>query len=141
VARAASSTWTNDQTPCPRPAIGRRRRETSSPVEPLGLTRGVRGLRAGARVTGLAAGPHAIVRLWREVDGMELVQAAARHQVGVCPLGYAYLEVRSVHDGLALCYANLAESAIEEGIRRLARALEELPPVPAATNDGGAMSR
>ena len=32
-----------------------------------------------------------------------------------------------MHDGLVLGYANLAEPAIEEGIRRLARALEELP--------------
>jgi DNA-binding transcriptional MocR family regulator len=70
-----------------------------------------------------------------------LVQAAAHHSVGVYPIGYAHMEVRAVHDDLVLGYANLAESAIDEGIRWLARALEELPPVPAATNDGGAMSR
>ena len=80
----------------------------------------------GARVTGLAAGLHAIVRLPRAVDGAELVQAAARRAVGVYPLGYTYMEVRPVHDGLVLGYANLAEPAIEEGIRRLAAALEEL---------------
>jgi GntR family transcriptional regulator/MocR family aminotransferase len=80
----------------------------------------------GARVTGLAAGLHAIVRLEHAVEGVELVQAAARRSVGVYPLGYSYMEVRPVHDGLVLGYANLAESAIEEGIRRLAEALEEL---------------
>ena len=95
----------------------------------------------GARVTGLAAGLHAIVRLERAVDGMQLVQAAARHSVGVYPLGYAYMEVKAVHDGLVLGYANLAEPAIEEGIRRLARALEELPPGPAPTKEGGAIAR
>jgi GntR family transcriptional regulator/MocR family aminotransferase len=79
-----------------------------------------------ARVTGLAAGLHAIVRLGRAVDGMRLMQAAARRSVGVYPLGYAYLDVRAVDDGLVLGYANLAEPAIEEGIRRLGDVLEEL---------------
>jgi GntR family transcriptional regulator / MocR family aminotransferase len=92
----------------------------------------------GARVTGLAAGLHAIVCLEREVDGMALVRAAVRRSVGVYPLGYAYMQVKPIHDGLVLGYANLAEPAIEEGIRRLAAALDELP---AATNDGGAIAR
>ena len=39
------------------------------------------------------------------------------------PLGYAYMTPRPRDDGLVLGYANLAEPAIEEGIRRLARAL------------------
>ncbi|MCW3024866.1 MAG: GntR family transcriptional regulator, partial [Solirubrobacterales bacterium] len=72
-----------------------------------------------ARVTGLAAGLHAVVRLGRPVDGMALMQAAGRQSVGVYPLGYAYMDVRAVDDGLVLGYANLAEPAIEEGIRRL----------------------
>ena len=78
-----------------------------------------------ARVTGLAAGLHALVRLGREVDGMQLMQAAARRSVGVYPLGYGYMHVRAVDDGLVLGYANLAEPAIEEGIRRLGEVLEE----------------
>ena len=81
----------------------------------------------GARVTGLAAGLHATVRLGREVDGIALVQAALSASVGVYPLGYAYMRVKPVHDGLILGYANLTEPAIEEGIRRLAGALEGLP--------------
>ena len=80
----------------------------------------------GSRVTGLAAGLHAIVRLPREVDGLELAEAARRRSVGVYPLGYAYMDVRPSHDGLVLGYANLAEGAIEEGIRRLGRALSEI---------------
>ena len=92
-------------------------------------------------MTGLAAGLHAIVRLGRAVDGMALLGAARRGSVGVYPLGYAYMEVRPVDDGLVLGYANLAEPAIEEGIRRLARALEELPDGAAPTNDGGAIAR
>jgi DNA-binding transcriptional MocR family regulator len=77
-------------------------------------------------VTGVAAGLHAIVRLGQAVDGMRLMQAAGRRSVGVYPLRYAYMDVRPVDDGLVLGYANLAEPAIEEGIRRLGRALEDL---------------
>ena len=80
----------------------------------------------GARVTGLAAGLHAIVRLDRPVDGLEIVSSARSRSVGVYPLGYAFMEPRPVHDALILGYANLAEPAIEEGIRRLAQALEEI---------------
>jgi GntR family transcriptional regulator / MocR family aminotransferase len=80
----------------------------------------------GAHVTGLAAGLHAIVRLPRAVDGLVLARAAAEQSVGVYPLGYAYMEVAPVHDGLVLGYANLSEPAIEEGIRRLAAVLAEL---------------
>jgi GntR family transcriptional regulator/MocR family aminotransferase len=80
----------------------------------------------GARVTGVAAGLHAIVRLPHAVDGLRLVQAAQRLSVGVYPLGYGYFNVRPVDDGLVLGYANLAEPAIEEGIRRLGEVLQEL---------------
>jgi GntR family transcriptional regulator / MocR family aminotransferase len=79
-----------------------------------------------AQVTGVAAGLHAIVRLGRPVDGMQLMTAAGRRSVGVYPLGYAYLDVRRVDDGLVLGYANLSEPAIEQGIRRLAEVLQEL---------------
>ncbi len=87
----------------------------------------------GARVTGLAAGLHATVRLAESVEGLALMAAASRHEVGVYPLGYGYIDPRPVDDGLILGYANLAEPAIEEGIRRLALALAELPPGPAPT--------
>jgi GntR family transcriptional regulator/MocR family aminotransferase len=80
----------------------------------------------GASVTGLAAGLHATVRLPEPVDGIALARAAARESVGVYPLGYAYMTPRPCHDGLILGYANLPEPAIEEGVRRLARALDAL---------------
>ena len=44
-------------------------------------------------------------------------------------------------DGLVLGYANLAEPAIEEGIRLLALALEDLPGGAAPTNEAGAIAR
>jgi GntR family transcriptional regulator/MocR family aminotransferase len=113
-----------------------------------------------ARVTGLAAGLHAIVQLARPVDGLALLQAAHRRSVGVYLLGYAYMQPQAVHDGLILGYASLPESSIEEGIRRLAQALEDVfggsgaaqtlaaasagrrrRRGPASTNDGGAIAR
>jgi GntR family transcriptional regulator/MocR family aminotransferase len=90
------------------------------------LVRAVERHLPDARVTGVAAGLHAIVRLGRPVDGMRLMTAAGRRSVGVYPLGYAYLDVRPVDDGLVLGYANLSEPAIEQGIRRLAEVLEKL---------------
>jgi GntR family transcriptional regulator/MocR family aminotransferase len=113
-----------------------------------------------ARVTGLAAGLHAIVRLGREVDGLALMQAARRHSVGVYPLGYSYMRPRATDDGLVLGYACLSEASIEKGIGLLARALAECeasggpdqalavassgrrtPRAPVSTNDGGAIAR
>jgi hypothetical protein len=81
--------------------------------------------------------------------------------VGIYLLGCTFMEPRTDDDGLILGYANLTESAIEEGIRRLASALEECarPRLggPSAieranraregvrglspTNDGGAIAR
>jgi len=96
----------------------------------------------GARVTGVAAGLHAVLQLPFEVDGAALARAARRRSVGVYPLGHAYMSVRPRHAGLVLGYASLAEPAIEEGIRRLALALEEPSPgTPEPTNEGGAIAR
>jgi GntR family transcriptional regulator/MocR family aminotransferase len=92
-----------------------------------------------ARVTGLAAGLHAVLRLSRAVDGVAVMRAAVRRSVGVYPLGQAFFEPRGVDRGLVLGYANLTESGIEEGISRLALALEDCPPPP--TNEGGAIAR
>ena len=80
----------------------------------------------GARVEGLAAGLHAIVRLGSELDSAELARVAYAHSVVVYPLSYAYLEPKAVGDSVVLGYANLTESEIEEGISRLAAALAEL---------------
>jgi GntR family transcriptional regulator/MocR family aminotransferase len=90
------------------------------------LVRAVAAHLAGARVTGLAAGLHATLRLAREVDGLRLMAAATGRSVGVYPLGYAYMEPRPLHDSIVLGYANLSEPSIEEGIRRLGDALEEI---------------
>jgi GntR family transcriptional regulator/MocR family aminotransferase len=93
------------------------------------LVRAVEDHLPGARVTGLAAGLHAIVRLPRAVDGAALIRAAGDRSVAVYPLGFAYLSPRATHAGLVLGYANLSEAAIGEGVRRLAGALAELDPL------------
>jgi GntR family transcriptional regulator/MocR family aminotransferase len=90
------------------------------------LVRAVENHLPGARVTGLAAGLHAIVRLPQAVDGAALVRAARDRSVAVYPLGFAYISPRATDVGLVLGYANLSERAIEEGVRRLAGALAEL---------------
>jgi GntR family transcriptional regulator / MocR family aminotransferase len=90
------------------------------------LARAVAEHLPGARVTGVAAGLHAIVRLPRAVDGIALVHAARERSVGVYSLGYAFAEPRPQHEDLVLGYANLSEPAITEGIRRLALAVGEL---------------
>jgi GntR family transcriptional regulator/MocR family aminotransferase len=112
------------------------------------LVRSVARHLPGARVTGVAAGLHAVVRLPSAVDGAAIVEAAAARSVGVYALGYCYAEVRRRHDGLILGYANLPEPAIDEGVRRLAEAYATVAGARvgvarsrASTKDGGAISR
>jgi GntR family transcriptional regulator/MocR family aminotransferase len=69
----------------------------------------------GATVTGVAAGLHATVRLEKTVDVGALLAACAESSVGVHG---------PQPDRLFLGYANLAEPAIDEGVRRLAHAVE-----------------
>ncbi len=90
------------------------------------LVRAVAEHLPGARVTGVAAGLHAIVRLPRAVDGAALVRAARERSVMAYSLGFMFAEPGREHDGLVLGYANLSEPAIAEGIRRLALALAEV---------------
>jgi GntR family transcriptional regulator/MocR family aminotransferase len=82
----------------------------------------------GASVGGLAAGLHALVRLGRPLDALALLRACAARSVGVYPLGFAYVEPRPQDDGLILGYASLSEPQIEEGVRRLSQAVEEVAP-------------
>ena len=90
------------------------------------LVAGVAEHLPGAQVTGLAAGLHAVLRLPRPLDGAALVQAAYERSVGIYPLGFSFAAPRAQHDELLLGYANMPEGAIEEGIRRLALAIEAL---------------
>ena len=75
-----------------------------------------------ARLEGMAAGLHAIVRMPRAFVVNELVAAAARRGVGVYPLGVPGGEA----DALIMGYASLSEPAITEGVRLLAEALAGL---------------
>jgi GntR family transcriptional regulator/MocR family aminotransferase len=80
----------------------------------------------GARLSGLAAGLHAVVRLPEPCDERALMRAARRRSVGVYPLGWAYAQPQSAGGALVLGYANLNEAAIAEGVRRLAEAVHEV---------------
>jgi GntR family transcriptional regulator/MocR family aminotransferase len=76
-----------------------------------------------ARVSGVSAGLHALVRLERPVDALALMQRAAQRSVVVYPLTLHMNEPPQETDALVMGYANLSEPAIEEGVRRLAAAL------------------
>jgi GntR family transcriptional regulator/MocR family aminotransferase len=77
----------------------------------------------GARVTGLAAGLHAIVRLPYPFDPAGLMRAAAERSVGVYPLAFGYMRPTPRGEELILGYANLSEQKIERGVRILASVL------------------
>src|SRR5439155_160068 len=66
------------------------------------LVAAVRRHLPGARVTGLAAGLHAIVRLPREFDGASLMRAAAERSLGVYPLALGYMRPRPRAGAFAL---------------------------------------
>jgi GntR family transcriptional regulator/MocR family aminotransferase len=79
-----------------------------------------------AQVSGISAGLHALVRLPEAFDAQRLLEAAARRSVGVYPLTLHMMHAPRESDALVLGYAGLSEPAIEEGIRRLAAALDGL---------------
>jgi GntR family transcriptional regulator/MocR family aminotransferase len=79
-----------------------------------------------ARISGISAGLHALVRLPRAVDAQRLLTRAAGRSLGVYPLTLHLIDPPSDADAIVLGYANLSEPAIEEGIRRLGEVLAEL---------------
>jgi GntR family transcriptional regulator/MocR family aminotransferase len=78
-----------------------------------------------ARVGGISAGLHALVRLPAPVPAQALVEACASRSVGVYPLSMHLIAPPPDTDALVLGYANLSETAIAEGVRRLAKVLDE----------------
>lgn len=79
-----------------------------------------------ARVSGISAGLHALVRLPGAVDVRALMEAAASRSLGIYPLAFHCIEPSAQTDALVMGYANLSEPAIEEGVRRLAEVLAPL---------------
>jgi GntR family transcriptional regulator/MocR family aminotransferase len=79
-----------------------------------------------ARVSGVSAGLHALVRLPRPFDVRAMYAGAAARSLGIYPLSVHEAEPGSDSDALVMGYANLPEPAIEEGVRRLAQVLREL---------------
>jgi GntR family transcriptional regulator / MocR family aminotransferase len=76
-----------------------------------------------ARVTGVAAGLHAVALLPPGTDEQAVVAEAARHDVDVVALSDLYTRATPPGPGLLLGYAPLSEPAIAEGIRRLGEAV------------------
>lgn len=79
-----------------------------------------------ARVSGISAGLHALVRLPRAVDLQALIGATEQRSLRVYPLEFHRIEPAGEADALVMGYANLSEPAIDEGVRRLAEALRGL---------------
>jgi GntR family transcriptional regulator/MocR family aminotransferase len=79
-----------------------------------------------ARVSGISAGLHALLRLPGAVDAQGLLTLAAKRSLGVYPLSLHMIDPPALTDALVLGYASLTEPAIEEGVRRLAAVLGEL---------------
>ena len=79
-----------------------------------------------ARVSGISAGLHALVRLPRAVDLHALVTAAEQRSLRIYPLEFHRIAPRGEADALVMGYANLSEPAIVEGVRRLAQVVREL---------------
>ncbi|HXN36555.1 MAG TPA: PLP-dependent aminotransferase family protein, partial [Solirubrobacteraceae bacterium] len=79
-----------------------------------------------ARISGISAGLHALVRLSHAVDAQRLLALAAERSVGVYPLSVHMIDPPVLTDAVVLGYANLAEPAIEEGVRRLAQVLDNM---------------
>jgi len=79
-----------------------------------------------ARVSGISAGLHALLRLPRAVAVRRLLTLARRRSLGLYPLPLHMIEPPAETDSVVLGYANLTEPAIAEGVRRLAEVLDEL---------------
>jgi GntR family transcriptional regulator / MocR family aminotransferase len=79
-----------------------------------------------ARVSGISAGLHALVRLPRPVDMQPLLAAAAERSLGLYPLNFHEIEPSQRVDSLVMGYANLSEPAIAEGVRRLSGTIDAL---------------
>jgi GntR family transcriptional regulator/MocR family aminotransferase len=79
----------------------------------------------GDRVTivGENSGMHLMIRLRGSRKADDVVQRAAEYGVGLLRAGMYYLR-RPPDDGFVLGYAALSERKIQEGVRRLAKALE-----------------
>jgi GntR family transcriptional regulator / MocR family aminotransferase len=79
-----------------------------------------------ARVSGISAGLHALLRLPRAVDLQAMVTAAEQRSLRVYPLEFHRIQPGRDADALVMGYANLSEPAIGEGVRRLAEVLRGL---------------
>lgn len=81
--------------------------------------------RLGPRTTvqGENAGMHILVRLHTRLSADEVVRRAAREGVGITSAAQYYIKARHSNE-FVLGYANLTDEQIEDGVRRIARAID-----------------
>lgn len=82
----------------------------------------------GVRVTGLAAGMHAVAHLPEGLDEHAVATAARERSVGVYPLGGYRLRSGAFPPQLALGFGNLSESSIRRGIAAIGDLLAPREP-------------
>ncbi len=78
------------------------------------------------------AGLHVMLYLDSAYDEQAVIQCAAEHGVGVYP-GAAYHIQRPAPPSILLGFSGLSEAEIEEGVQRLARALQQCRPTKKPT--------
>jgi GntR family transcriptional regulator/MocR family aminotransferase len=79
----------------------------------------------GLRVSGLAAGFHAVVHLPQGTDEVALVERARRHGLGLSPMSRFSATADASHPRLVLGFGNTPPESIEQGIEMLAAVLSE----------------
>jgi GntR family transcriptional regulator/MocR family aminotransferase len=75
----------------------------------------------GARLEGVDAGLHVVLRLPDDLDDLDVVTRLAERGLAASPLS-AYAVEATVR-GLVLCYAGLPETQADAAVRRLAETL------------------
>jgi GntR family transcriptional regulator/MocR family aminotransferase len=75
---------------------------------------------AGVRLTGLAAGFHAVAHLPESADEQEVVTAAGQRSVGLYGMGPQRAATAAAPPQLVLGFGNVSERAVESGIAAVA---------------------
>jgi GntR family transcriptional regulator/MocR family aminotransferase len=90
-----------------------------------------------ARISGIAAGLHLVVRLSGDVDYDTVAQLARSHGVGVGTMTAHRMRNTAFDQGLVLGYGNLDDDQVDDGVELLAAAIREatMPTLPKAAQN------
>jgi hypothetical protein len=107
----------------------------------FGEVLGVEGWRQGSRISGLAAGMHAVLHLPDSVDETDVVDAARERGVGRYGMsGYRY-DGSTEPPQLVISFGSTSDSAIRHGIDLVADLLEPQTQRPAGGRTAGRTAR